>query len=175
MLPAQPFNLLRWIDENRDLLKPPVGNQTIYHGNKDFIVMVVGGPNARKDYHINQGEELFYQLEGTVTVGLQAEDGSFSEVKLGPGDMMLMPPNKPHRPIRPAGTIGLVLEKYRDNNEEDGFVWFCENCQAELYRTYIPVGDIVKDLPLVMNAFFGDTKLCTCKHCGSVMEKPKSS
>lgn len=172
MQALQPFNLLRWINENRDKLKPPVGNETIYKGNDDFIVMVVGGPNARKDYHINRGEEVFYQLEGTVQVGLQHSDGSFSVATLGPGDMMLVPGNTPHKPMRPAGTVGLVIERYRKPEEEDGFVWFCENCQHELYRTYIPVSDIVRDLPVVMDAFFASEDLRTCKNCGTVMQKP---
>ncbi|MGH8370318.1 MAG: 3-hydroxyanthranilate 3,4-dioxygenase, partial [Gammaproteobacteria bacterium] len=58
------LNFQRWIDENRHLLKPPVGNKCVYDG--DFIVMVVGGPNARKDYHYDEGPEFFYQLEGEM-------------------------------------------------------------------------------------------------------------
>ena len=168
----QPFNLLKWVNDNRDKLKPPVGNQTIYQGNQDFIVMVVGGPNARKDYHINKGEEIFYQLEGTIQVGLQKPDGSFYTAALGPGDMMLVPGDTPHRPMRPVGTVGLVLERYRSEEEQDGFVWFCENCRHELYRTYIPVKDIVKDLPTVLDQFFSSTELCTCANCGQVMDEP---
>ena len=63
-----PFNLKKWIDENRDLLKPPVGNQCVYKDAENFIVMVVGGPNARKDYHFNETEELYFQVEGDIVV-----------------------------------------------------------------------------------------------------------
>jgi len=55
----RPFNIKQWIAENRDLLKPPVGNKSLYTEAGDYIVMAVGGPNARKDYHFNVTEELY--------------------------------------------------------------------------------------------------------------------
>ncbi|MET0232308.1 MAG: 3-hydroxyanthranilate 3,4-dioxygenase, partial [Rhodanobacteraceae bacterium] len=66
---AAPFDFKRWIDENRHLLKPPVGNKCVFDG--DFIVMVVGGPNARTDYHWDEGPEFFYQLEGEMVLKVQ--------------------------------------------------------------------------------------------------------
>ena len=81
-----PFNLQKWIDENRDLLKPPVNNKVLYKEAGDFIVMIVGGPNARKDYHFNESEELFYQLEGDMTVKVQL-DGKAQEVQIKAGEM----------------------------------------------------------------------------------------
>ncbi|MEZ7941536.1 MAG: cupin domain-containing protein, partial [Flavobacteriales bacterium] len=106
----KPFNLNKWIEENRDQLKPPVGNKNLYPEGTDYIVMVVAGPNARKDYHFNETEELFYQLEGNITVKIQ-ENGQPVEVHLGPGDMFLLPPNIPHNPVREEGSIGLVIER----------------------------------------------------------------
>jgi len=61
------FNFKQWIDEHRDLLKPPVGNVVVWK-DTDFIVMVIGGPNARTDYHDDPYEEFFYQLEGNMTL-----------------------------------------------------------------------------------------------------------
>jgi 3-hydroxyanthranilate 3,4-dioxygenase len=168
---AAPFNFKKWIEENRHLLKPPVGNQVIYKGNEDFIVMVVGGPNARKDFHWNEGEELFYQIEGTITLNIK-EDGKNRAITLNEGDIFLLPPRTPHQPVRGANTIGLVLERYRKSNELDGFMWYCENCGEELYKIFIPVSDIVEQLPQVMNQFYDSTLLTTCKQCGSVMERP---
>ena len=167
----RPFNLKKWIDENRYLLKPPVGNQQVYKGNDDFIVMVVGGPNARKDFHYNEGEELFYQLEGTINLRI-INDGKVENIPLSEGDMFLLPPRTPHLPQRPANTIGLVIERYRKPHEKDGFLWFCENCNNMLYEEYVEVNDIVKQLPEVMNRFYSSKELCTCSKCGNVMEAP---
>jgi 3-hydroxyanthranilate 3,4-dioxygenase len=172
MKPAKPFNLLQWIDDNRHLLKPPVGNQTIYHHNKDFIVMVVGGPNSRNDYHVNQGEEIFYQLEGEITVVIINEEGKPESLTLKAGDMMLMPAGTPHSPRRTAGSIGLVIERYRETNEQDGFVWYCDNCGNKLHEHFEVITDIVSQLPPIMNAFQGNLDLRTCKVCGTVAKKP---
>ena len=128
----RPFNFKKWIDENRHLLKPPVGNKVVYE-NTEFIVMVVGGPNARKDYHFNESEEFFYQLEGNITVKIQ-EDGKAVDVPINEGDIFLLPPRVPHNPVRGVNTIGLVMERKRREGEEDGLMWFCEKCNAPLYE-----------------------------------------
>jgi len=109
-----PFNLYKWIEENRDLLKPPVGNKNLYKDADDYIVMIVAGPNARKDYHYNETEELFFQLEGHIEIHVQ-EDRQKKTMKLGPGDMYLHPAKVPHSPLRHAGSIGLVIERKRDH------------------------------------------------------------
>jgi 3-hydroxyanthranilate 3,4-dioxygenase len=171
-MPLQaPFNLKKWIDDNRHLLKPPVGNQQVYLKNDDFIVMVVGGPNARKDFHYNEGEELFYQLEGNINLRI-IEDGKPKDIPLAEGDMFLLPPKVPHCPQRTAGSIGLVIERYRRSNEKDGFQWYCENCHHLLYEEYFELTDIVKQLPVVMKTFYDSETLRTCKNCGTVMQKP---
>lgn len=168
----KPFNLKSWIETNRHLLKPPVGNQQVYKGNDDFIVMVVGGPNARKDFHYNESEELFYQLEGSINIRIQ-ENGEFVDVPLHEGDMFLLPAKIPHCPQRPANTIGLVIERNRQAGEKDGFLWFCEKCNHKLYEEYIDLTDIVKELPIVMNKFYSSATLRTCKSCGTIMEPPQ--
>lgn len=167
----RPFNLNKWIEENRHLLKPPVGNQCVYKEADDFIVMVVGGPNARKDFHYNQTEELFYQLEGDINVRI-VEDGKIVDIPIKAGDMFLLPGKVPHSPQRGENSVGLVIEKVRSADEEDGFMWFCENCNEKLYEEYLPVSDIVKQLPPVMERFYSDEEKRTCKKCGHVMEAP---
>lgn len=167
----RPFNLQQWIEENRHLLKPPVGNQSVYKDAGDFIVMVVGGPNSRKDFHFNRSEELFYQLEGDVNVRIQ-EDGKIVDIPIKQGDMFLLPGNTPHSPQRGANTIGLVIEKKRDSDETDGFMWFCENCDNKLYEEFLNVSDIVAQLPPLMERFYSDVEKRTCKKCGAVMEPP---
>lgn len=167
---AAPFNLKKWIDENRELLKPPVGNQCVYKNAEDFIVMVVGGPNSRKDYHYNETEELFYQLEGDIVVKI-IDNGEPRDIEIKEGDMFLLPPRTPHSPQRGANTVGLVIEKIR-KDEEDGFLWFCESCGNKLYEEKLVVTDIVSQLPPVMNAFYSDEHKRTCSKCGSVMTPP---
>lgn len=171
MAVTRPFNLHKWIEENRHLLKPPVGNQTIYKNTKDFIVMVVGGPNSRKDFHYNESEELFYQVEGDITVRIQ-EDGKIVDIPVNEGEIFLLPAKTPHSPQRGPNTVGLVIEKVRVGNETDGFLWFCENCDEKLYEEYFPVTDIVSQLPPVMERFYSDESNRTCKKCGTVMEPP---
>ena len=171
MAVAKPFHLKKWIDENRHLLKPPVGNQQIYKANDDYIVMIVGGPNSRKDFHYNEGEELFYQLEGNINVRI-VENGVFRDIPIQEGEMFLLPAKVPHLPQRPANTIGLVIERYRKEGEKDGCIWFCENCHNLLYEEYFELTDIVKQLPEVMNKFYSSKELCTCSKCGTVMQRP---
>lgn len=169
---TRPFDLHKWIDEHRHLLKPPVGNQTVYKDTGDFIVMVVGGPNSRKDFHYNESEELFYQLEGDVTVRIQ-EDGKIVDIPIKAGEMFLLPGKTPHSPQRGENTVGLVIEKVRQGNETDGFLWFCENCDNKLYEEYLKLTDIVSQLPPIMERFYSDADKRTCKSCGHVMEPPQ--
>jgi 3-hydroxyanthranilate 3,4-dioxygenase len=168
---TRPFNFQKWIDEHRHLLKPPVGNQQVYKGNDDFIVMVIGGPNARKDYHYDEGEELFYQLEGDIVVKIM-EDGKPVDIKIKAGEMFLLPARVPHSPQRPANTVGLVIERNRHSHEKDGFMWFCENCGNKLYEEFIELTDIVAQLPVVMDKFYASQDFRTCKTCGTVMQAP---
>ena len=168
-----PFNLKKWIDEHRDLLKPPVGIQCIYKDAENFIVMVVGGPNARKDYHYNESEELYYQVEGNIVLKI-IDDGVPKSIPINEGDLFLLPPQTPHSPQRGANTVGLVIEKVREDEEDekDAFMWFCENCGNKLHEEVLFVKDIVKQLPPVMEKFWNSTELRTCKKCGTVMEPP---
>ena len=167
---AAPFNLKKWIDEHRDLLKPPVGNHCIYKDAENFIVMVVGGPNARKDYHYNESEELYYQIEGDIVVKI-IDEGVPRDIHINEGDIFLLPPKTPHSPQRGLNTVGLVVEKVREK-EEDGFLWYCEKCGNKLYEEYLHVSDIVKQLPPVMEGFYSDDQKRTCVKCGSVMTTP---
>ncbi len=169
----KPINFRKWIDDNRHLLKPPVGNQQVYLQNDDFIVMVVGGPNKRKDYHYNEGEELFYQVEGGIVLKI-IEDGKPVDIPINEGEMFLLPPKVPHSPQRPANTVGLVIERYRNEHEKDGFQWYCENCNHKLYEEYFELTDIVKQLPVVMEKYYNSKALRTCDNCGHVMDDPRN-
>ncbi len=164
----KPFNFKAWIDEHRHLLKPPVGNKQIFE-DADFIVMVVGGPNARKDYHFNEGEEFFYQLEGDAIVKIQ-EDGKSVEINIKEGDIFLLPPRIPHSPIRPENSVGLVIERKRKETEKDGLLWYCDKCNHKLYENYFNLKDIETGFASTFKHFYSSEELRTCDNCGHVME-----
>lgn len=167
------INFKAWIDENRHLLKPPVGNKQVWEDG-DFIVMVVGGPNARKDYHYNETPEFFYQLEGDIFLKT-IQDGKFVDVPIKQGEIFLLPPRIPHSPQRSANSIGLVIEQKRRSDEKDGFQWYCESCANLLYEEYVDLVNIVTQLPPIFERFFGSLENRTCKKCNAVMEPPKKS
>lgn len=166
----KPFNLQKWIDENRDLLKPPVGNKNIYTESEDFIVMVVGGPNARKDYHYNESDEFFFQLEGSIAIAVQTNNGK-EVMELNAGDVYLLPARTPHSPMRTEGSVGLVVEvKRAGSDSKDGLLWYCENCNEKLYEVYFKLNDIEADFLPHFKHFYQSESLRTCKKCGHVME-----
>jgi len=170
MAVRRPFNLHQWIAEHRDLLKPPVGNKNLYTEAGDYIVMIVGGPNARRDYHFNQTEELFYQIQGDINVRIQ-EDGHAVDIPIREGEMFLLPANTPHRPERPADTVGLVIECKRSaQTYQDGLIWFCDHCNNKLHEYRFHLDDIEKDFLPRFRDFYGSLDLRTCKKCGTVME-----
>lgn len=170
---SPPFNLHKWLEENRELLKPPVGNKNLYKESKDYIVMVVAGPNARKDYHYNETEELFYQLEGEIEVHIQ-DEGKKKTMKLGPGDMYLHPAGIPHSPVRKEGSIGLVVERKRTaESGKDGLLWYCDKCNNKLFEVYFPLHDIEKDFLEHFKKFYSSESLRTCDQCGHVMPVDK--
>lgn len=165
-----PINFKQWINDHRHLLRPPVGNKMVYE-DADFIIMVVGGPNARKDYHYDEGEEFFYQIEGDITVKI-VEDGKPRDIRIREGEIFLLPPKTPHSPQRPVNTVGLVIERKRVPGEMDGFLWFCEKCGAQLYEEYMQLTNIVTQLPPIFDRFYNTPDHCTCKKCGTKMERP---
>ncbi len=167
---AKPFNLNKWIDQNRHLLKPPVGNKNLYVDSGDYIVMIVAGPNARKDYHYNETEELFYQLEGTITVYIQEEDQK-TAMQLSPGDLYLNPAKTPHSPVRSEGSIGLVIERKRAGKGfTDGLLWYCDHCNHKIHEVYFELHNIEKDFLPHFQHFYSSEKLRTCQKCATVME-----
>ncbi len=166
----QTINFQRWIEENRALLKPPVGNKVVY-GDGEFIVMVVGGPNARKDFHVDPAEEFFYQLEGEMVLRL-VENGAIRDLSIRAGEIFLLPPNLPHSPQRMADSIGLVIERRRRPGERDGLQWYCEGCSKLLYEEFFELTDIETQFPPVFARFFGSEALRSCRHCGTVMQPP---
>jgi len=160
----------RWIDENRDQLKPPVSNKVIYPGG-DFIVMVVGGPNSRKDYHYNEGPEFFHQIEGEMVLKTMSADGVV-DIPIKAGEIYLLPSHVPHSPQRAANSVGLVIEQKRRPEERDGLMWFCEACDNKLYEEFFSLKNVETDFPPIFDRFYGSLEHRTCDACGAVMEPP---
>ncbi|MEU1735303.1 3-hydroxyanthranilate 3,4-dioxygenase [Streptosporangium sp. NPDC020145] len=163
-----PIDFTKWIDEHAHLLKPPVGNKVIFEGANDLIVMVVGGPNARTDFHVDPYEELFYQVRGNMHINVMTEDGP-ETVHVKEGQMWLLPPNLPHSPQRPEeGSVGFLVERIRPEGVLEKFRWYCQDCNAVVHEVELQVRDIVSDLPPIFQAFYDDEKARTCGDCGAL-------
>ncbi len=168
---VQPLNFKNWIDEHRHLLKPPVGNKCVWD-NGEYIVMVVGGPNSRKDYHYNETPEFFYQVEGDMILKI-IDDGKQVDVAINEGDIYLLPAKVPHSPQRKKNTVGLVIEYPRSEGMKDALEWYCESCDDQLYREEFALDNIETDMPKIFDAYYSDEKKCSCSNCGTKMEAPK--
>lgn len=166
-----PLDLCAWIERHRDLLRPPVGNKCLVDG--DFIVMVVGGPNRRSDFHYDEGPEFFYQLEGRMRLRVQ-EGGAVREIPIGAGEVFYLPPRVWHSPQRAPGSVGLVIERRRLPHEKDGLAWFCPRCNRLLHEEHFTLQNIETDLPPVFERFYADPARRTCPACGAVHPVPES-
>ena len=162
-----PLDLARWITANAAAFRPPVANKVVFPGS-ELIFMVVRGPNARNDFHINPGDEIFYQLEGTIAVDVHHDDGHTERRLVNAGDVMLVPGGVAHSPRRPAGTWGVVIERERRPDEIDQIVWFCEHCGHELRRAPFALSDIETELAPIIREFNADAAARHCPQCGSV-------
>lgn len=164
---AKPFNFVKWIDDNRHLLKPPVGNKQLF-ADTDMIAMVVGGPNARVDFHDDPAEEFFYQIQGDMLLKI-ADRGKIYDLPIREGEVFMLPAHVRHSPQRPiAGSVGLVVEGRRQPGDRDGFEWFCFGCGTLIHRVEIDLKDIVKDLPPLFDAFYADETARHCRACGAM-------
>lgn len=165
-----PINFQKWIDEHKEFLKPPVCNKMVFREN-GFIVMVVGGPNSRKDFHVNEGAEFFYQITGEMNLKT-FQEGRVVDVPIKAGEVFLLPPKVPHSPQRFPDSIGLVIERSRTAQEKDGLMWFCETCDHKLYEEFFTLRNIEIDFPPVFERFYQSEVNRTCKKCGNIMPKP---
>ncbi len=164
-----PIHFQNWLEENKDQFKPPVGNKMIWP-NREFIVMVVGGPNARTDFHVNEGEEYFHQLKGNIVLQVM-EGGKPRDIEIKEGEIFLLPPKVPHSPKRPAGSLGMVIERRRREGEQDGLQWYCEKCNTKLYEEFFTLKNIELDFPPVFDRFFNSAENSTCKKCNLRQER----
>ena len=164
-----PLNFMNWINDNRALLKPPVCNKVVWE-DSEFIIMVVGGPNSRKDYHVDIEEEFFYQIEGDMLLKV-IENNKPVDIHIKEGDIFLLPANTPHSPQRLKNTVGLVVEKKRKASDLDGFQWYCDNCFSLLHENFTQVSNLVTQLPIIFDDFWNNNDYRTCKKCNHFLEK----
>lgn len=162
-----PINFNHWIETHAEQLKPPVCNATVWQ-DSDFIIMVVGGPNQRLDYHVDPYEEFFYQVRGNMVLRLMHAEGP-EDVAIREGDIFLLPPHVPHSPQRPEeGSVGLVIERQRPQGAKDAFEWYCLNCHNRVHRVDLQLNSIVDDLPPLFEAFYQDESVRHCSSCGEL-------
>ncbi len=160
-----PINIMKWVEEHRHELKPPVSNKYLYDG-KDFFVMVIGGPNARNDFHVTNSEEYFYQLKGDIVVRI-IEDGEIKDIVVREGETFFIPGGVPHSPTRPPETIGVVVERVRPAGETEHLQFYCENCHELVHDLEFDCADIVNHFSQAMKDFWADEQLSTCGNCGT--------
>ncbi|MGE5701897.1 MAG: 3-hydroxyanthranilate 3,4-dioxygenase [Clostridia bacterium] len=168
-----PINLWKFIEENKNLLKPPVNNKVIWK-DAELMVMVLGGPNKRRDFHVDPSEEVFYQLKGDCYVEIINGEGKREVITVKEGEMFLLPANVPHSPHRVSDTIGLVIERNRAQGELESFVWFCDKCDHQMHRVEIQLTNIEVQVKEAIHGFNGSEELRTCKQCGHVMPEEAS-
>jgi 3-hydroxyanthranilate 3,4-dioxygenase len=166
----QPFDFRKWIESHRHLLKPPVGNKQLYPVG-DFIIMVVGGPNTRSDFHVDPGQEFFYQLQGDMLLRT-VQEGHIVDIPIREGEVFLLPANLPHSPQRLPDTVGLVIERRRSVGERDGLQWYCERCNHKLYEEFFELTNIETQFAPVFQRYYADAMHRTCRQCGTVAPVP---
>lgn len=166
----QPFGLESWIQQNLPSALGAIGNKEVFK-NSDFIFQIIKGPNARNDFHIDPWDEIFYQIHGHIFVHV-IEDGREKRIRIGEGDVFLLPKNVYHSPRRPPGSVGLVIERPRQRNELDGIAWFCPACSNKLHQVDFWCDDIEKGLRDIIAAFNANEQLRTCNKCGTVLPDP---
>ncbi|MCJ1409549.1 3-hydroxyanthranilic acid dioxygenase [Ptychographa xylographoides] len=167
---ASPLNLPKWLEENSHLLKPPINNYCVY--NKDVTVMIVGGPNARTDYHINTTAEWFYQYRGSMLLKVVDKDATppHRDIPIREGEMFLLPPNTPHNPVRFADTVGIVLEQPRPADSVDTLRWYCQNCGEVVNEESFHCTDLGTQIKEAVNVFKANEEKRKCRNCGELCD-----
>lgn len=159
---ASAINLKKWLEENEHLLKPPVANYCIQRGG--YTIMIVGGPNERTDYHVNQTPEWFYQYKGKMDLRV-VDEGNFRTIEIGEGSIFLLPPNIPHSPVRYANTVGIVVEQDRPSGLNDMMRWYCDKCSSIVREVEFYMSDLGTQVKDAIDDF--DKEPRYCDHCGT--------
>ncbi|GIJ97960.1 3-hydroxyanthranilate 3,4-dioxygenase 2 [Aspergillus viridinutans] len=147
-----PLSWATWLAENEDKLRPPVNNCCLHQGN-DFILMAVGGPNERNDYH---------------------ENDTFRDIPIKEGDMFLLPGNTPHNPVRYKDTIGLVMERQRPAESLDRLRWYCtkgnHSSPTIIREEVFHCSDLGTQLKPIIERWQQDEESRRCGECGCIAD-----
>jgi len=135
-----------------------------------MTVMIVGGPNARTDYHINETPEFFYQYKGRMLLKTVAPNGEFKDIYINEGELFLLPGNTPHNPVRFADTVGVVIEQPRPEGSLDRLRWYCQSCGDQVYEDAFRCTDLGSQIKDAVNKFRDSGDLRTCKKCGETCD-----
>ncbi|TKC47425.1 hypothetical protein EI555_009458 [Monodon monoceros] len=155
-----PVRVKAWVQENRASFLPPVCNQLLHQ--KQLKIMFVGGPNTRKDYHIEEGEEVFYQLEGDMLLQV-LEQGRHRDVVIRQGEIFLLPAGVPHSPQRFANTVGLVIERRRLKTELDALRYYVGDTTDVLFEKWFYCEDLGTQLAPIIQEFLSSEQHGTGK------------
>lgn len=158
------------IENNKDLLKPPVNNTVLWQDSQ-FLVMLVGGPNARREFHVSPSDEIFYQVKGSCYVEIINDENKREVIEVKEGEMFVLPGNVPHSSHRVADTYGMVIEYKRKEGELEDLVWLCEKCDHELHRVTLQVTNIGQQIAEGIAHFNATEELRTCEKCNHVMSE----
>lgn len=159
-----------WIQENKQFFLPPVCNKMM-HGDEQMKVFFVGGPNQRKDFHLEEGEEFFYMVKGDMNL-ITLTNGAFRDVIIKEGEVFQLPGKIPHSPQRFADTVGLVIERERMKTEVDCLRYFVGDTQETLFERWFYCEDLGTQLGPVIKEFFASEQCKTGKPIpGTIQEK----
>jgi 3-hydroxyanthranilate 3,4-dioxygenase len=169
------FDLQRWVDEHQHLFSPPRKTNHVIAAHADLVVMILHGPNVRLDFHIDPGDEFFYQIRGAIELHVKAAGERRRVVRIGEGEMFVCPAGLAHSPRRGADTWGLVIERRRRAEESEGFRLFCERCDMQVYAQELSQSDLADQIAHLNRTLNGDRNLRTCAACGYVFpEAPQA-
>lgn len=151
-----------WLAANTNNFAPPVCNKLMHGPDGQLFVMYVGGPNQRKDFHLEEGEELFYMEKGDMCLRV-LEQGVFRDIVIKEGEVFLLPGRIPHSPQRHQGTVGLVVERQRTESEEDCIRYFMEGLPNVLFERWIHCTNLGTQIAPIINEYFASEEHKTGK------------
>jgi 3-hydroxyanthranilate 3,4-dioxygenase len=131
------------------------------------MVTVVGGPNARTDYHINPTRSSSSSSKAPSRCGCSTR-ASRTTSRSSEGSIYLLPANVPHAPMRGPDTVGIIVERIRKGDHLDTHRWYCESLQRRAVRADAKIELLERDMPPIFEAYYGSADNQVCKTCGHV-------